>query len=104
MMRFKDKVALISGAASGMGLLTARNLVSEGAKVVLTDIDPETAEAAAAGLRKDGGAAMAAQVDVRVYEQVQLAADATVQNYGRIDLMLNFAGGAEGRMRNCAAP
>ena len=103
-MRFKDKVAIITGAASGMGLLTAQNLVKEGAKVVLTDINRDVTEAAVAELRMDGGEAIGVQVDVRVYEQVQNAADTTLNTYGRIDLLLNFAGGAEGRMRNCPAP
>lgn len=103
-MRFKDKTALISGAASGMGLLSARNLCEEGARVVLADINGEAAAAAAADLRKSGAEAIGVAVDVRVYEQVQKAADAAKQAYGSIDILMNFAGGAERRVCKCAHP
>lgn len=103
-MRFKDQVAIISGAASGMGLLCARNLCAEGARVVLTDVNKETVTAAAEDISRTGGDAVGIQVDVRNYEQVKNAADAAIEKYGRIDLLLNFAGGAEGRMLKCSAP
>lgn len=103
-MSFQDKVAIISGAASGMGLLCAQNLAAAGAKVVMTDVNPETVEKAAAEIRRNGGDALGIPVDVRVYTQIQNAVDTALQTYGRIDLLLNFAGGAEGRMLNCPAP
>ena len=74
-MGFKDKVAIISGAASGMGLLTAQNLCAAGAKTVLTDVNREAVEAAAAKIRQGGGEAIGMQVDVRDYAQVKSAAD-----------------------------
>ena len=70
-MRFQDKVAIITGAASGMGLLTAQNLCKEGAKVLLTDINRESVETAASEICANGGEAIGVQVDVRNYEQVQ---------------------------------
>ena len=103
-MSFKDQVAIISGAASGMGLLSAQNLSSDGAKVVLTDVNREAVEAAAADICRNGGEATGVQVDVRDYAQVKNAADTALEKYGRIDLLLNFAGGAEGRMLNCPLP
>jgi NAD(P)-dependent dehydrogenase (short-subunit alcohol dehydrogenase family) len=103
-MRFKDKVAIITGAASGMGLLTAQNLIKEGAKVVLTDINREEVEAAAAGLCREGGEAVGLSVDVRCYEQVENAAKTAFDKFGSIDLLYNFAGGAEGRVLKCQAP
>ena len=103
-MRFKNKVAVISGAASGMGLLSAQNLVMEGAKVVLTDINPEALAAATEDICKNGGEAIGIPVDVRSYEQIQNAIDTALEKYGAIDFLLNFAGGAEGRMLKCSAP
>ncbi len=103
-MSFKDKVAVISGAASGMGLLSAQNLAREGAKIVLTDINPEAVENAAAGIRKNGGDAIGVPVDVRDCGQVKNAAVTALSTFGRIDILMNFAGGAEGRMRNCPLP
>jgi len=103
-MSFKDKVAIISGAASGMGLLAAQMLCAEGAKAVLADVDGAAAEAAAEGIRQNGGEAFGVEVDVRNYAQVENAANAALAKHGRVDLLLNFAGGAEGRMLKCPAP
>ncbi len=103
-MRFKNKVAIISGAASGMGLLTARCLAEEGAKVVLTDISADAVNAAVEDIRKSGGEAVGIEVDVRKYQQIKEATNLALEKYGAIDMMLNFAGGAEGRMLNCPKP
>lgn len=103
-MRFKDRTAIITGAASGMGFLSAQNLCREGATVVLADVNTEAVEAAAAELRKTGAQATGVQVDVRVYEQVQQAANIAKQTYGTIDILMNFAGGAETRVCNCHKP
>lgn len=103
-MRFRDKVAVISGAASGMGLLSAQQLAEEGAKVVLTDVNTESVQAAAEAIRNNGGEAIRLSVDVRNYEQVAHAASTAMENYGGIDILLNFAGGAETRMLNCRKP
>ncbi|HCE46923.1 MAG TPA: hypothetical protein DET40_25535 [Lentisphaeria bacterium] len=103
-MNFKDRIAIMTGAASGMGLLSAQELVKEGAKVLLTDVNKEAVEAAAAGIRKDGGEAIGLQVDVRKYDDVKRAADMALEKFGRIDILLNFAGGAETRVCNCHKP
>ncbi|OGV67647.1 MAG: hypothetical protein A3K19_14695 [Lentisphaerae bacterium RIFOXYB12_FULL_65_16] len=103
-MSFTGRVAIITGAASGMGLLSAQELAKAGAKVLLTDVDAEAVEAAAAGIRKDGGEALGLQVDVRKYDEVKRAADMALQKFGRIDILLNFAGGAETRVCNCHKP
>jgi dihydroanticapsin dehydrogenase len=100
-MRFKDKTAIVTGAASGMGLLTAQNLCKEGAKVVLTDINREAVESAAEKIRQNGGEAIGLPVDVRCYEQVENIAATTLKKYQTIDLMFNYAGGAEGRVCKC---
>jgi NAD(P)-dependent dehydrogenase (short-subunit alcohol dehydrogenase family) len=103
-MSFNDRVAILSGAASGMGLLSAQQLAAAGATVVLTDVNREGVEAAAENIRADGGKATGVEVDVRDYAQVQNAADIAIGQFGRIDMLLNFAGGAEGRVLNCPAP
>lgn len=103
-MQFENKVAMITGAASGMGLLSAQKLAEEGAKVVLTDVNADAVAVAADAIRENGGDAIGIPVDVRNYGQVEAAATAALEKFGRIDLLLNFAGGAEGRMLNCALP
>ncbi len=103
-MEFIEKTAIITGAASGMGLLSAQELAKEGAKVLLTDVNREAVEAAAEGIRKDGGEALGLQVDVRNYGQVKNAAAEALKRYGRIDILLNFAGGAEMRIWKRSEP
>ncbi len=103
-MRFEGNVAIITGAASGMGRLSAQKLAEEGAKVVMTDVNPDALTVAVEEVRRLGGEAIGVQVEVRDYEQVESARDMALNKYGRIDILLNFAGGAEGRMRNCALP
>jgi NAD(P)-dependent dehydrogenase (short-subunit alcohol dehydrogenase family) len=103
-MSFENQVAVISGAASGMGLLCARLLAADGARVVLADVDSGAVEAAAAEIRSGGGEAVGIPVDVRNYGQIEHVVDTALARYGAIDMLLNFAGGAESRMRNCSAP
>ena len=61
-MRFEGKVAIITGAASGMGLLSAQKLAEEGSKVVLTDVNIDTVSLAAEDICKNGGEAIGIQV------------------------------------------
>jgi len=90
--RFQDKVVLITGAASGIGAATARRFASEGALLVLTDIDGEGADAIAQELDPKGRATKAMAVDVRQMVQVTAAIDETVSRFGRIDVLFNNAG------------
>lgn len=102
---FVGKTALITGAASGMGLLSAQCLARMGAKVVLVDINAEALEKCCADIRAEGGSCIGVPTDVRDYAQVTAARDAAVAEYGSIDVLLNFAGGASTRVhgiRGCA--
>lgn len=95
---FTGKVAIVTGAASGMGLLTAQNLAKGGAKVVLTDVNEPALQEAAAGICAEGGEAVGRVVDVRDYSQVEAAANYAIAQFGRIDILVNCAGGSAGRV------
>jgi len=98
-MEYANKTVIITGAASGMGLLCGKCFAEEGANVVLTDINKEALDEKVAEINALGkGKAIGVQVDVRNYEQVCAARDAAIENFGSIDIMINMAGGAELRM------
>ena len=94
---FRDKVAVITGAASGMGLCAVRRLAKEGAKVVMCDISAAPLEQAAEKIRSDGGCVETCVTDVRRYADAESAAALAVERFGRIDLLIPFAGGNEAR-------
>jgi NAD(P)-dependent dehydrogenase (short-subunit alcohol dehydrogenase family) len=100
-MKFKNKVTIITGAASGMGLLSAQQYAAEGAKVVLTDINSEAVQAAAEAICQAGGDACGVTVDIRHYDEVQNVVAFTLERYGRIDILVNCAGGNPHRVCNC---
>ncbi|HEX9557220.1 MAG TPA: SDR family NAD(P)-dependent oxidoreductase, partial [Reyranella sp.] len=92
-MRMKDKVALISGAASGMGAATARLLAREGAKaVVVADLLDKEGEAVVAGIKQAGGKAVYIHLDVTDEAQWKAAIDKTVSDHGGLDVLVNNAG------------
>lgn len=89
MERVQDKVAVVTGAASGIGFATAKLLVEEGANVVLTDIGADAGERAAAGL---GPRATFRTLDVTDEMQWIAVLDEMVRRFGRIDILVNNAG------------
>ena len=91
-MRLKDKVAIITGAASGIGLATARIFASEGARVVLADLDPARTEAARQAAAAAGAETLALRVDVTDRQSVEAMVSATLTQWGRIDCLVNNAG------------
>ncbi len=91
-MRLKDKVAIITGGAHGMGEAEARLFAAEGAKVVVADILAENAEAVVASIRADGGEATAAKIDVTSEAEWAGLIAKTVATYGRLDILVNNAG------------
>ena len=98
-MEFKGKTAISTGAASGMGLLFAQNWAELGGNVVMCDVNEEVLNQNVEEINSKGvGKAIGVICDVRDYEQVCNARDKAVEVFGSIDVMCNFAGGAETRM------
>ena len=95
---FKGKTAIATGAASGMALLFLQKMAEQGANVVLTDVNEDAVQAAAGEIRRKGGSAVGVKVDVRKYEEIQNAADIAMEQFGRIDYLMNSAGGCSQRV------
>lgn len=91
-MRLKDKVAVVTGAAKGIGLACARCLAEEGAKVVLSDIDATAGEAAAESLQAAGADALFVACDVGDKAQVDALIERCVAAFGRLDCAVANAG------------
>ena len=99
-MDFTGKVAISTGAASGMGLLFAQNFAELGGNVVLCDVNEVVLNEKVAEINKKGkGQAIGVLCDVRDYDQVCNARDKAVAEFGKIDVMANFAGGTAVRMQ-----
>ena len=97
---FKDKVAISTGAASGMGLLFSENFAELGGNVVMCDVNEAVLSEKVAQInKKGGGRAIGVLCDVRDYAQICAARDRAVSEFGRIDILANFAGGTAVRMR-----
>lgn len=88
----KDKVAIITGASSGIGEATARRLAESGARVVLAARRVERLEALAADIERREGTALVASTDVTDERSVQRLARAALDAFGRIDILINNAG------------
>lgn len=99
---FAGKVAVLTGAASGMGLRTAERLAAAGAKVVMCDVDESRLHQEAERLTRDvaagEGRVLACPGDVRRYADAERAAALAIDRFGTIDLLIPFAGGNEARI------
>ena len=91
-MRLEDKVAIITGAGSGMGAEEARLFAREGAKVVMADITEELGKQVEAQIGEAGGDAMFVQTDVTDESDWQNLIQQTVSRYGKLDILVNNAG------------
>ena len=90
-MQFDDKVGIVTGAGGGIGQAYAEALAREGAAVVVADINTDGAERVAAGIRAEGGSALAVHVDVSDPESAKAMADCTLAEFGGIDYLVNNA-------------
>ncbi|MBP1964261.1 SDR family oxidoreductase [Paenibacillus aceris] len=91
-MRLSGKVAVITGAASGMGKAIAELFAAEGAKVVVSDLHIEAAQTVVSGIKSKGGVAIALAANVVKEEDVQQLIDNTVKEFGTVDILINNAG------------
>ena len=91
-MRLRDKVCVITGAGSGMGRVACETFAREGAKVAAWEVVPATGEETAARVRAAGGDATFFPCDVSDEASVRAATTATVERYGRVDVLYNNAG------------
>jgi 3-oxoacyl-[acyl-carrier protein] reductase len=96
-MKLKDKVALVVGGGSGAGRATAKLLAEEGAKVMVADVDKESANKVAGEIKETGGDASTVQVDMTKEPEVENMVKTTLARYGQIDILCNIAGGSMGR-------
>ena len=91
-MRLENKVALITGGASGMGASMARIFAREGAKVVIADMLEAEGKAVAAEITRANGSAIFQKLDVSSEAEWRAAIDATLAAYGKLDILVNDAG------------
>ena len=92
-MLLKDRVAIITGGAKGMGRGMALKFAEEGCSVAIADIAIKEAEEAVAEIKKKGGNGLAIKCDVTNGQQVGETVDKVVKKYGKIDILVNNAGG-----------
>ncbi len=92
MKRLEGKVAVVTGAASGMGKAIATLFAQEGAKVVVSDMNEQGAQAVASAITAAGGSAMAIKTNVAIEEDIQRLIDSTVSAYQTVDILVNNAG------------
>ena len=91
-MRLKDKVAIVTGASSGIGRATAYLMAREGASVVIASRNIEELEKVAQDIRKSSGRALALKTDIANNDEVKQMVERTISQFGRLDILVNNAG------------
>jgi 2-hydroxycyclohexanecarboxyl-CoA dehydrogenase len=92
MKRFEDQVAIVTGAASGIGRATAVRLAAEGAAVVIADVNEQGADDVAKSISEGGGRAIALQVDVTDAPGVRAMTERAIAAFGKVDILVSNAG------------
>ena len=90
-MRLKDKVAIVTGGASGIGEATSYAMAKEGARVVIGDINIEGARRVAEDIKKSGGKSLALKMDLSKQDEVKQMIEKTIHEFGRVDILVNNA-------------
>lgn len=91
-INLQDKVAIVTGAGSGIGKATANVLAAAGCRVVIGEIVPETGEATAQGIRDRGGQAINVPMDVAIRSDARRLAGTALAEFGTVDILANIAG------------
>src|SRR4030042_2110545 len=91
-MKFKDRVAIVTGGARGIGKAIAFAVVREGARVVIVDVDQKSLEASKEEIEKMGGEALAISCDITKSSEVNEMVNQVQKTFGRIDILVNNAG------------
>lgn len=94
-VQLENRVAIVTGGASGIGEAICLRFAAEGAKVVVADVEPASAEAVAEKIRLTDREVLTCTVDVSNYEQVCHMIEATVKRFGTVDILVNCAGLSE---------
>ena len=93
-MSLEGKVAIVTGGAGYIGSTAAKRLASDGAAVVVCDVNGEAALTVAEKISADGGMATAIETDVRSSASVEVMVAQTIEKYGQVDILVNVAGGS----------
>lgn len=96
MKSLQDRVAIVTGGAMGIGGATARRLAEEGARVLIADVNPETAQNNAERIRRAGGLAETTVADMAQTADIQAMVERAVSLWGRLDILVNNAWGGRG--------
>ena len=99
-MRLRDKVAIVTGSASGFGRMTAARFAEEGARVVVADLDADGGAETAALVERVGSEAVVVVADVSTTDGARAATAAAVERFGGVDILVNNAGIVQGTMRD----